>query len=374
LATPPIESTIIAKNHRGAISAAEEQVREQLVIFRDAEKERSAAGITAKRVLVTGASGFVGSHLCERLRTLGWSVIGLGRRPVRASWYVRHDLESPLPLPVQMPVDVVIHAAARASPWGRRRDFESANVRATRQLLNACVRQGMPRFVFISSSSVYYSPRDQLGITEKTPLPARQINAYAATKRRAEKLVQQYPGEWVILRPRAVFGPGDTVLMPRILRAAAAGRLPILEAPGGPVTGDLIYIDNLVDAIARTAEDRRIKGCINLTNNEPVAIVPFLLDILQRLGIQVPTRHVAVARALRIAGLIEFVYGLFLPDLEPPITRFGVHVFAYSKTFNVDKMLATIGPPRISIDEGVRRTVAWFAGGGRSSSKASTTS
>src|SRR5262249_38661197 len=132
--------------------------------------------------------------------------------------------------------------------------------------------------VFLSSSSVYYRPCHQFGITEETPLPERPVNHYAATKRKAESLVAAYPGPWVILRPRAVFGPGDTVLFPRILRAAQAGRLPLLVADG-PVTGDLIYIENLVDYTVRAATDPLVRGCFNLTNNEPVPVLDFLLDI-----------------------------------------------------------------------------------------------
>lgn len=311
--------------------------------------------MSQQRVLVTGASGFVGGHVAERFRSLGWDVVGIGRRPVLQPGYVRHDLATPLPDLGRF--DVVIHAAARASPWGTRREFEIDNVRATRQLLDACTGHGRPRFVFISSSSVHYRACHQLNIREDTPLPWPAINTYAATKRRAERLVADYLGEWCILRPRAVFGPGDTVLLPRILTAAKAGRLPLLQCADGPVIGDIIYIDNLVDAIVRAAIDPAVVGTMNLTNNEPVEILPFLVDILHRLGIAPPTRRVPVASAMRLAAALETAYALFAPRKEPPITRFGVHVFAYSKTFDVTKMLRTIGPPRVSIAEGVNRTI-----------------
>jgi nucleoside-diphosphate-sugar epimerase len=133
--------------------------------------------------------------------------------------------------------------------------------------------------------------------------------------------------------------------------------LPLLESPDGPIVGDLIYIENLVDAIVRTAVEPTIEGDFNLTNDEPVPILGFLLDILDRLGVPTPTRRVSVRTAMRMAGLIEALW--FVPGIEPPITRFGVHVFAYSKTFDVTKMRTTFGPPRLSIADGVARTVAW---------------
>jgi len=223
------------------------------------------ANNVAPRLLLTGASGFVGGHLLDRFASMGWDVTGVARRPLALPNYVAHDLAKPLPFEKQF--DVVIHAAARASPWGRRRDFHQQNVVATKNVIDHCLAHGVPKLVFISSSSVFYAPGHQLGITEETPMPSRAVNDYAATKREAEELVRGYPGEWAILRPRAVFGPRDTVLLPRILEAARKGELPLLVAPDGPAVGDLIYLDNLVECIVRAATDRDIRGAFNLTNN-----------------------------------------------------------------------------------------------------------
>jgi nucleoside-diphosphate-sugar epimerase len=220
--------------------------------------------------------------------------------------------------------------------------------------------------VFLSSSSVYYRPAHQWGVTEETPLPRRAVNDYAAAKIRAEQRVQRYPGPWVILRPRAVFGPGDTVLLPRLIRAAHAGRLPLLTAPDGPVVGDLLYVDNLVDCVVRAAAEPTVHGCFNVTNNEPVPLIDFLLDVFARLGVPTPRRRVSVRFAMAAARVLEWYYALFRPREEPPLTRFGVHVFAYSTTFDVSRMLVTFGPPRVPLGEGVDRVVAWVKGGGLS--------
>jgi nucleoside-diphosphate-sugar epimerase len=318
------------------------------------------------RVLITGSSGFIGSHLFERFRDMGWSVLGIGRRTLPVEGYFVHDLSRPLPSSFDLAFDVVVHAAARSSPWGRRQEFERDNVQVTAHLIEYCIRHGQPRLVFISSSSVYYRPAHQFDITEETAFPSRAVNDYAATKRKAEALVQRYPGAWAILRPRAVIGPGDTVLFPRILRAAQAGRFPLLYCPDGHVVGDLIYIDNLVDCVVAAAIAADIHGCFNLTNNEPVPLIDFLLDVFRPLGIPAPARRVSVRTAMFMAGLLEWFHAVCLPDREPAITRFGVHVFAYSKTFNIAKMLMTLGPPRVPLAEGVGRIVPWVRRGGLS--------
>lgn len=309
-----------------------------------------------RSVLVTGSSGFIGGALHRKFKEKGWDANGLGRRGVESDNYVVHDLTHPLPETLG-PFDVVVHAAARSSPWGSQRQFEMDNIQATRHLLAHCRSHGHPRLIFISSSSIYYRPGHQFNMTETDPPAEKPINRYAASKIQAEKLVRGYSGQWVILRPRAVFGPGDTVLFPRIFSAAQAGRLPLIVSPDQQAVGDLIYIDNLVDIILTAASRNDISGDFNLTNNQPVPIIDFILDIFSRLDIPRPEKQISAGSAMRIAGLLEGLYSLFMPWKEPPITCFGVHVFAYSKTFDVSKMIETFGPPKITIETGVKRFV-----------------
>ena len=102
-------------------------------------------------------------------------------------------------------VDAIVHAAALSSPWGRKDAFWNANVEPTRLLLEAAARHGVKRFVFVSTPSMYFEMKPQLGITEDHPLP-RPINQYAASKREAERLVTSSKIPHVVLRPRALVG------------------------------------------------------------------------------------------------------------------------------------------------------------------------
>jgi nucleoside-diphosphate-sugar epimerase len=310
------------------------------------------------KLLITGASGFVGGKLAERARAVGgWEVFGVGRRSLSAPGYASVDLSREFDLPFAP--EVVVHAAARSSPWGSRREFLRHNVEATRRVIDFCERRGRPKLIYISSSSVFYRNAHQFDLTETSPIGPAFVNTYAETKFLGEQLVRGYAGPWAILRPRAVFGPGDTVLFPRILAAARAGRLPHFTTDGPPARGDLIYIDSLSDYILRAARDPAITGDFNLTNAEPIAIMELLLEIFAALGIPAPARRLPVRRALALAGALEAVYRV-LPFLgEPPITRFGVGVFAYSKTFDVKKSLAALGPPSVPLREGIARFVAW---------------
>ena len=322
------------------------------------------------RILVTGASGFVGGRFMARFRaTPGVCVHGIGRRPLADADYTALDLAEPFDLPFEP--DVVIHAAARATPWGTLRDYYRDNVVATSRVIDFCRRRGLPRLVYVSSSSVYYRRGHQFGLTERSPIGPRFVNRYAATKHAGEELVRAYPGRGVIVRPRAVFGPGDTVLLPRILAAARAGRLPLITASGPPAIGDLIYIDTLVDYLFAVATRAEVADSYNLTNNQPVVIQRFLLDLFARLDLPAPSRRMSVGTAMAAAALTEAAYRLLRVRSEPPVTRFGVGVLAWSKTFDVTRALTDLGPPSVSLADGVDALVRWLREAARSPGEAS---
>ena len=314
------------------------------------------------RLLVTGASGFVGGRLVDLAREAGHEVVGLGRRRLDRPGYLRADLgRTPVAaLPdLPWPPDVVIHCAARATPYARPADYERDNVVATRTVLDWCARLGTPRLVHVSSSSVLYRDGDQLDLTEETPLPATFANDYARTKAESERIVRTYAGSWVIARPRAVFGPGDTVLFPRIVAAAKAGRIPRLTGRATPAVGDLIYVDNLAHYLLLLAERPDLGGVYHLTNAEPIEIQALLLDVIDRLGLRPPTREVSLTTAMRAATVLERTWRLLRLPGEPPITPYGVGVLSWSKTFVPDRMLRDLGAPPIPVAQGVDEFVAW---------------
>jgi nucleoside-diphosphate-sugar epimerase len=310
------------------------------------------------RILVTGASGFVGGSFMRRFADCkDIKLFGIGRRQTDFANYARVDLANDIAVPFSP--DVVIHLAARASPWGTKADYFRQNVLATQNVVRFCERHSLPRLIYVSSSSVFYRHEHQLNISESSAIGPTFINEYAATKYRGEKEIERYAGKSLILRPRAVFGPGDTVIFPRILRAAREGKFPLFKNAGPPVLGDLIFIDTLCDYLLAAAREPRLEGAYNLTNNQPVVIQDFLLDAFSKLGLPLPKRHVSVGMAMFLGTMTECLYRVLRLAGEPPITRYGVSTFAYSKTFDVTRMLRDLGPPSVSLDEGTRRFIAW---------------
>lgn len=310
------------------------------------------------KLLLTGASGFIGGRFMQRFRgTPGLDLLGVGRRALADTDYRAVDLSRPFDL--DFAPDVVIHAAALSSPFAPRREYLRHNVDATRHVIDWCRAHGLPKLIYISSSSVHYRPRDQLGIREADPIGPAFANTYAETKAAGETLVRDYPGAWTILRPRAVFGPGDTVLFPRLLAAAERGRLPRIVRDGPPAVGDLISVDALADYMLRAAQRPDAVGAFNLSHGEPVEMQAFIADIFRRLDLPPPTRTVSYRVARTAAHAAELAWTLLPLRGEPPVTRFGIDVLSFSKTFDIAKARAVLGAPSQTLAEGVETFVAW---------------
>ena len=314
------------------------------------------------RILVTGSNGFVGRRVAADALARGWQVVGLGRAaqpsgPVTR--YVRADLGEPLELAEE--VDAVVHAAALATPWAPPDAYRRNNVAATAHIVGWAADHGRPHLLYVSSSSVFYTAGDQLGLTERSPIPrdVDQINAYSRTKLAGERLARAYPGEAAVLRPRAVFGVGDTVLLPRVVAAARRGVLPRFTRPGAPVWADLTPVETVSHYLLAAAAGR-VTGDLNLTNGEAVELDPFVDDLLAALGVRPRRPRVPVRAALALAGLGERASARFGGWAEPPITRFGVSMFAHSKTFDNTAVRTVLGPPPVRVADAVDELVrAW---------------
>ena len=305
------------------------------------------------KILITGASGFVGGSFMKNYENKH-EVYGIGRKKLDKKNYFSIDLVKPFDLDIAP--SVVIHCAAKSSPWGTYEEFYKQNVTSTQNVIDFCKRKGVKKLIYISSSSVFYKNEDQFNINQETVFGKEFVNNYAKTKYLGEKLVQEQFNNHVILRPRAVYGPGDTVLFPRILVAARKGKLPRIV--GKEVIGDLIYINNLTHYMERACT-QDVKGSFNLTDGNPVEIYKFIQTILNELDIKFKFQPVSIKQAMFFAGLIEGFYKLFKLKTEPPITKFGVGVFSYSKTFDSSYTYKNLGKPAYTTKEGVDRFVKW---------------
>lgn len=301
--------------------------------------------MSARRALVTGATGGLGLGLCAMLRDAGYWIRATGRSKTNTARLaaisdelVHGDLLDMDLRELCAGVDVVFHAAALSSPWGSDRIFQAVNVEATRRLLAAARDGGAGAFVFVSSPSIYAALHDQLGLTEDSPIPPKALNAYARTKRIAEEMTLVANSDafrTTAIRPRAIVGEDDKVLLPRIVSLASRGWFPALR--GGRA---LIELTDVRDAaLALVQADRNIASsagkAFNVSGGRPMSVADLIAELGDALGRRIAMRPVPVNLALALARMAETVHG-FLPGRpEPRLTTYGVATLAFSQTFDL---------------------------------------
>ena len=318
------------------------------------------------RVLITGATGFLGSALAVDLHREGQHVVALGRNAEKLARLSVQGIETfqidfadsnvhenLMPF---APVDAVVHCAGLSSPWGRRTDFTAANVDGTRHIARSSVNLGVRRFVYISTASVYFRFADQDVVSETTKLPA-PVNHYAGTKRAAEQIVLQHESlSPIILRPRGIYGAGDTALLPRLLRVAARGPLPKFRAAGAT---DITHVDDVVSAVksALSAGDDCRGQIYNVSGGVAIPMPDIIEAACHSVNVQVRWRSIPFRPAVGMASIAEAFASLCPGYPEPLVTRYALGLLRFRQSLDVTKAANDLKwRPCITFAEGLRRT------------------
>ncbi|MFQ5501438.1 MAG: NAD-dependent epimerase/dehydratase family protein [Phycisphaerae bacterium] len=323
------------------------------------------------KALVTGGGGFLGGAIVQRLVDRGDAVRSFARGDYPALReigveVVRGDLtDRAAVVDACRGCDTVFHVAARAGIWGDYDTYHGPNVVGTENVLAGCAAHAVGRLVYTSSPSVVFDGRDAEGINESTPYPAEYDGPYPRTKAIAERMVLAADGPdlaTVSLRPHLIWGPGDTNLVPRIIRRAKSLR----RIGSEDKLVDSIYIDNATDAHLLAADrlvvGSRIAGrAYFLSNGEPWPLWELINGILAAAGLSPITRSVSKQKALRMATWMELIYGALRIRREPRLTRFLVQELTTSHWFDLSAARRDLGyEPEVSIEEGLRRLGQWL--------------
>lgn len=321
------------------------------------------------KVLVTGGTGFLGKALSFRLQKMGYDVTVLGRnsqicRQLEESNFrvLRSDLiDGNQIINACENQNYVFHCGALSSPWGKYQDFYSANVLGTKNVVQGCMTHNVHRLVYVSTPSIYFDFTDKRNISESDALPLKSVNAYAKTKLLAENeigLAYQQGLSVVTIRPRGLFGPGDTAILPRLIKAHGSMSLPLFKE--GKVLVDMTYVDNVVEALVlcMNAPAEAFGKKFNITNDEPMYIIELLEKLFMKLNIKLKTKSVNYQIANLAAGMLEYFYQLFYSNKEPPFTRYTLGLLAKDQTLNIMAAKNILGyKPKINIEEGLDRYV-----------------
>jgi nucleoside-diphosphate-sugar epimerase len=314
-------------------------------------------------VFLTGGSGFIGGRLIERLRADGHSVRALVRSQAAAERVVARGAEpvhGELADAAAMRVgaegcELAFHAAATLGDWGRREDFERGNVEGTNNALRACAEAGVRRFVHVGTEAALLAGRPLIDVDETAPLRPDSPVLYSSTKARAEQAVlaaNRDGFETVVVRPRFVWGAGDTTLLPVMVELVRSGRFAWIA--GGRHRTSTTHVDNTVEGLVRGASAGHPGNAYFVTDGEPVVFREFVTELLQTQGVAAPSRSIPAAAASALASAGEAAWRLLPLPGRPPLTRFTYWVSSQECTIRIDKAREQLGyAPVTSIAAGL---------------------
>ena len=320
--------------------------------------------------LVTGATGFIGARLVDRLVEDGHDVRALVRDPAKGAPLrrpgvepVQGDLGDPASLEAAVTgARWVFHCAGLVGDWLRPEETRRVNVDGTRALLAASAAAGVDRVVHLSSLSVYGLGQHR-GTDESAPLRYGN-DAYIDSKIDAERMVRVYLDragpDVVILRPGFVYGPGDRRFLPTLVDALA--RRQFVYVGDGAKLLNLSYVDDVAAALVLAAATPGAAGeAYNLTDGTETSLRSFVELVSAGLGIPAPTKHIPPPVAWAACYGAEGLARARRAKEAPRLSRGRMRFLYYNQHYSGDKARRGLGyRPRFTYRDGVPPTLAWY--------------
>jgi nucleoside-diphosphate-sugar epimerase len=325
--------------------------------------------------LVTGASGFLGGHLVERLCGAGHRVRAMVRDRGKARFlegsgaeFVLADVTAPETLAAALEgVEVVFHSAALVSNWAPWSEFQATTVQGTENLLQAAIRVGVKRFVHISTIRVYDDrscPQNSV-IAEDVPIGKygfRDFGNYARAKAEGEAVVWRFASQLPVsvIRPSWIYGPRDDVILPPLLRWL---RDPGSYWPGhGDPCADPIYVTDVADCtIAAALHPAAIGQAYHAAPHEHIRLRAFLAALCERCGVKLLNQTFPYYGAVFFTHLFEAWARLTRRGSAPSLNYAGLAMLTRDIRHSPAKAERDLGwRSQVSVADGLDQTVRWL--------------
>jgi nucleoside-diphosphate-sugar epimerase len=318
------------------------------------------------RIFITGASGFVGGAAARYFVGKGHDVRAMSRSEKSDAIInalhatpVRCDLESVTPASIGN-AEAVVHCAAFVEQWGPKDAWKRFNVDGTARMLAAAEAAGVKRFIHISTESVLWKGQSLNNVDETYPLALNSPFPYSWTKAQAEVLVQKANTpdfQTIILRPRFIWGPGDTTLLPLIEHMAKTGGW--MWVNHGKAQTSTTHIANLVHAIDLALTQGKGGEAYFILDDGVRSMHEMISGMAASRGITLPEKSISGGMADFIGSTCEFVWGTFGLKSDPPLTRFSAMIMSRNSVLNDAKARREMGyAPVISVEDGLRQLAA----------------
>lgn len=329
-----------------------------------------------KRILVTGATGLIGSRLVETLAAKGYSVKSLIRKSSSTSYLRKLGIEleygditdrKSVEKAVEN-IDTVYHLAAiRGERLLTPEKYWAVNVKGTKNILEASYKKGIEKFVYCSTEGV-------LGWFSNSPAdeswPYKPIGMYHQSKTEAEKLVKEYyckkqlPA--TIIRPVIAYGPTDKGTIFKIASLISKGIFVILGH--GNFSLHLVYIDNLTQGLRLAGEKTHSVGQTYIIADKTPIIFNRLVQIIaETLNVQTTKIHIPIWSAKLTGTMIENLYRALLRlnvrklGDDPILTPIKVDILSKERFYDISKARKELGyTPTIDTEEAIRATIKWY--------------
>ncbi|GFH14670.1 3beta_HSD domain-containing protein [Haematococcus lacustris] len=335
-----------------------------------------------RRALVTGGAGFLGQHLVQQLLDTAQYDVTI------------FDIKAPEDSKVTVVVgdlrrmdqllaavrgkDVVFHCAAAAPSAENAMNntlMQAVNVDGTANIIKACQEAQVPHLVYTSSASVVFEGKPLHMVNEDQPYATKPMDFYTCTKIRGEQLVLAANGQaglsTVALRPSGIFGEGDPIFVPTVVKQARAGKMKFVIGNGKNLM-DWTYVGNVAQAHVQAAaalagpRSSRVAGrAYFITNQDPRPFWGMMGDVCQGLGYARPSIHLPFLLILLVAALFEYVIRPLLRPIKQLNSDFTVNrilIATTTRTFSAERAHQDLGyQPRVSMSEALARTLQSFS-------------
>lgn len=320
------------------------------------------------KVLVTGGTGFTGSHLTRRLLQNGNEVVVIDNQPgmfhdelkhMGADVHIGSVTDRELVRKAVKGCEVVHHTAAMFRKVNLPKQvYWDVNVEGTRIMLEESLRTGVRCFVNCSTCGIHGDVK-QPPAAEDSPIAPEDYYQY--TKYEGEKIIPEFLGKGmhiVTLRPTAIYGPGDPERFVMLFRQVKKGRF--LMFGSGKAHYHPVYIDNLVDGFELAAESENGDGEAYLIADESSCSIEDLVrSIGKSMDLEVNIQHLPFWPLWATALVCE---GIFKPlPVDAPLFRRRVNWFRQNRSFSIEKARKDLGySPKVGLAEGLTKTAEWY--------------